>query len=146
MRGRRHVGTLIALVADRGSVAAGSRPTLLDALLLDFLIDLVIYFACVGTGQSRPVIRSLGPAFLFHFCECLLGLASTIRRSSGQVIVSHVDRLFSHPLNPRELSIVARSQQTPPGAIVQSRSDNERGVRIVHLAHQLSAGPLFSTL
>ena len=64
------------------------------------LIDLVIYFACVSAGQSPPVIRSLGPAFLLHLCECLLGLVSTMRRSSRQVIVTHVARLFLHHSNP----------------------------------------------
>ena len=68
------------------------------------LIDLVIYFACVSAGQSPPVIRSLGPAFLFHLCECLLGLQSTMRCSSRQVIVTHIARLFLHHSNPANWS------------------------------------------
>ena len=71
------------------------------------LIDLVIYFACVSAGQSPPVIRSLGPALLIHLCECLLGLVLTMRRSSRQVIVTHVARLLLHHSNPK-LNVPAR--------------------------------------
>ena len=92
MRGRRHVGTLIALVADRGSVAAGSRPTLLDALLLDFLIDLVIYFACVNAGQSPPVIAVLDQRSFSTFevyLQAIKGASPVAKKGAVVFVAAH---------------------------------------------------------
>jgi len=108
----RHCGEIMGAGPQGGRLrfGAGLGQPLASALLRSerwSLIDLVIYFACVSAGQSPPVIRGLGPAFLLHLCNCLLGLVSTMRRSSRQVIVTHVTRLFLHHSNPK-LNVAAR--------------------------------------